>query len=119
VLLGYLLLGIANKLIATTVQRRHEIATLQLIGATPRQIRSMMRREAALICVVALGTGLLLSVVPLVLLATGFLHRPWPAGPLWLFPAVAAVVAGIAFLTTELPTRRALRTPPAEALTRA
>ncbi|GAA4490214.1 FtsX-like permease family protein [Actinoallomurus oryzae] len=119
VLLGYLLLGIANKLVASTVQRRHEIAALQLIGATPGQIRSMMRREAALICVVALGTGLLLSVVPLVLLATGFLHRPWPAGPLWLFPAIAAVVAGIAFLTMEVPTRRALRTPPAEALTRA
>ncbi|GAA2403684.1 FtsX-like permease family protein [Actinomadura vinacea] len=119
VLLGYLLLGIANKLIATTVQRRHEIAALQLIGATPRQIRSMMRREAALICAAALGTGVLLSVVPLVFLAIGFLNRPWPAGPLWLLPAVAAVVTAIAFLTTEIPTRRALRTPPAQAFTRA
>jgi putative ABC transport system permease protein len=118
VLLGYLLLGIANKLIATTVQRRHELAALQLIGATPGQIRSMMRREAALICAVALGTGLLLSVIPLAFLAIGFLHRPWPAGPLWLVPTVAVVVAGIAFLTMELPTRRALRTPPAHALTR-
>jgi putative ABC transport system permease protein len=119
VLLGYLLLGIANKLIASTAGRRHEIAALQLVGATPRQIRSMMRREATLICAVALGSGLLLSVVPLVLLSVGFLHRPWPAGPVWLAPAVAIVVAGIAYLTTELPTRRALRTPPAEALTRA
>jgi putative ABC transport system permease protein len=64
VLLGYLLLGIANKLIATTAGRRHEFAALQLIGATPGQIRSMMRREAALICTVALSTGFLLSVVP-------------------------------------------------------
>jgi putative ABC transport system permease protein len=117
VLLGYLLLGIANKLIATTVQRRHEIATLQLIGATPGQIRAMMRREAGLICAVALGTGLLLSVLPLALLSIGFLHRPWPAGPVWLAPAVVAVVAGIAFLTMEIPTRRALRVPPAHALT--
>jgi putative ABC transport system permease protein len=119
VLLGYLLLGIANKLIASTAGRRHEIAALQLVGATPRQIRSMMRREATLICAVALGSGMLLSVVPLVLLSVGFLHRPWPAGPVWLAPAVAIVVAGIAYLTTELPTRRALRTPPAEALSRA
>ncbi|MFG2000460.1 FtsX-like permease family protein [Spirillospora sp. NPDC048911] len=119
VLLGYLLLGIANKLIASTVQRRHEIAALQLIGATPRQIRSMMRREATLICVLALGTGLLLSAVPLALLAVAFLDRPWPAGPIWLAPAVAAVVAGIAYLTMEIPTRRALRVPPAQALTRA
>lgn len=118
VLLGYLLLGIANKLIATTAQRRTELAALQLIGATPGQIRSMMRREAALICTIALGTGVLLSVVPLVFLGVGILHRPWPAGPLWLLPAVAVVVAAIAFLTIELPTRQALRTPPAHALTR-
>jgi len=119
VLLGYLLLGIANKLVATTAQRRTELAALQLIGATPGQIRSMMRREAAGIYAAALGTGVALSVVPLVFLAVGLLHRPWPAGPVWLLPAVAIVVAAIAFLTVELPTRQALRTPPAAALTRA
>jgi putative ABC transport system permease protein len=118
VLLGYLLLGIANKLIAGTVQRRHEFAALQLIGATPRQVRAMMRREAAMICAVALGTGFLVPVLPLALLSAGLLHRPWPAGPLWLGPAVAAVVAVIAFVTMEVPTRRALRVPPAQALTR-
>lgn len=118
VLLGYLLLGIANKLLATTTQRRTELAMLQLIGATPAQVRAMMRREAALISGMALSTGLLLSVVPLGLLSVGFLHRPWPAGPPWLLPAVAVVVAGIAFLTIELPTRQALRVPPAQALAR-
>jgi len=118
VLLGYLLLGIANKLIATTTQRRTELAALRLIGATPRQILAMMRREAALICGLALATGLMLSVVPLVLLSAGFLHRSWPAGPPWLAPVVAVVVAGIAFLTVELPTRQALRVPPAHALAR-
>ncbi|WP_055552035.1 ABC transporter permease [Streptomyces sp. NBRC 110028] len=118
VLLGYLLLGIANKLIATTTQRRTELAALRLIGAAPHQIRAMMRREAALISGLALITGLALSVVPLVLLSAGFLHRPWPAGPAWLAPAVAVVVAGIAFLTIELPTRQALRVPPAQALAR-
>lgn len=118
VLLGYLLLGIANKLVAGTAARRTELATLQLIGATPAQIRAMMRREAALITALALVTGPLLSVVPLALLSLSFLDRPWPAGPLWLLPAIAAVVAAIAFLTVELPTRQALRTPPVHALGR-
>lgn len=118
VLLGYLLLGIANKLVAGTLRRRTELAALQLIGATPGQVRSMVRREAALVCAVALGTGVPLSAVPLGLLSIGFLHRPWPAGPVWLPPAVAIVVAGIAFLATELPARRALSTPPASALGR-
>jgi putative ABC transport system permease protein len=118
VLLGYLLLGIANKLIATTAARRQELAALQLIGATPGQVRAMMRRESSLICGVALGTGLVVSVVPLAFLGIGFLHRPWPAGPVWLLPAIMVVVAGIAFLTMEIPTRQALRTPPAHALAR-
>jgi putative ABC transport system permease protein len=119
VLLGYLLLGIANKLVASTTQRRDELALLRLVGATPSQTRAMMRREAALIWAAATFSGLLLSAVPLMLLAIGFLHRPWPAGPWWLVPAVALVVAAIAALSIELPTRRALRGTPLRGLARA
>ncbi|NHI08378.1 hypothetical protein STPH2_3742 [Streptomyces sp. KO7888] len=116
VLLGYLLLSIANKLVAATAQRRTEIAALRLVGTTPRQIRMMMRREAAVVAASALVCGLLLSAVPLALLGQGFLGHPWPAGPAWLLPAVAATVVLTSYLTTELPTRHALRTPPAEGL---
>ncbi|BCJ49404.1 hypothetical protein Asp14428_08790 [Actinoplanes sp. NBRC 14428] len=118
VLLGYLLLGIANKLVAATAQRRTELAALQWIGATPGQVRAMMRAEAGLVGVAALVTGIVLAAVPLALLSIGFLHRPWPAGPLWLAPGVLIVVAALAFLTVEIPTRRALRIAPARALTR-
>ncbi|MFL4905623.1 FtsX-like permease family protein [Streptomyces sp. MMS24-I2-30] len=116
VLLAYLLLSIANKLVAATAQRRTEIAALRLVGTTPRQIRSMMRREAAVIAASALAAGLLLSAVPLALLGQGFLGHPWPTGPLWLLPATAVTVAVTAFVTVELPTRRTLRHPPAETI---
>jgi putative ABC transport system permease protein len=116
VLLAYLLLSIVNKLVAATAQRRTEIAALRLAGTTPRQIRAMMRREAALIAAAALISGLLLSVLPLALLGQGFLGRPWPAGPVWLLPAVAVTVVAASFLAVEFPTRQALRTAPAEAL---
>jgi putative ABC transport system permease protein len=119
VLVGYLLLSIVNKLLAVTAQRRGEIALLRLTGGTPRQVLSMMRREAGVITGVALGAGLALSAVPLVALGLGFLDRPWPAGPVWLAPAAALTVAVIAFGTTELPTRRALRAEPASALSAA
>jgi putative ABC transport system permease protein len=118
VLLIYLLLGVANKLVASTRQRRNEIATLQLAGATPRQVRMMMRREAAIASAIAIITGMALSVIPLALLGIGFLGRPWPAGPWWLLPVVVVTVCAVAFLAIELPTRHALRTPPALALTR-
>ncbi|MFJ6466103.1 FtsX-like permease family protein [Streptomyces sp. NPDC091387] len=116
VLLGYLLLSIANKLVAATAQRRTEIAALRLVGTTPQQIRAMMRREAAVIAAAALASGLLLSALPLALLGQGFLGRPWPAGPAWLLPAIAATIVTTAFLTIELPTRQALRTAPADAI---
>ncbi|MGW0574882.1 FtsX-like permease family protein [Streptomyces sp. NPDC002920] len=116
VLLGYLLLSIANKLVAATAQRRTEIAALRLVGTTPRQIRAMMRREAAVIAAAALVSGLLLSALPLALLGQGFLGHPWPTGPVWLLPAIAATVVLTSFLTVELPTRQSLRTPPADAI---
>ncbi|MER5517704.1 ABC transporter permease [Streptomyces sp. NPDC002763] len=116
VLLGYLLLSIANRLVAATAQRRTEIAALRLVGTTPRQILAMMRREAGVIAVTALAAGLALSAVPLALLGQGFLHHPWPAGPVWLLPAAAVTVILTSYVTIELPTRRALRVPPAEAV---
>jgi putative ABC transport system permease protein len=116
VLLVYLLLSIANKLVAATAQRRVELGALRLNGTTPRQIRAMMRREAAVTAATALTTALLLSAVPLALLGQGFLGRPWPAGPVWLLPGLALTVTLTAFLTIELPTRQALRTPPADAV---
>lgn len=116
VLLGYLLLSIAHKLVAATAQRRTEIAALRLVGTTPRQIRAMMRREAAVIATAALVSGLFLSALPLALLGQGFLDRPWPAGPAWLLPAIAATIVTTAFLTIEFPTRQALRTAPADAI---
>ncbi|MFG3023118.1 FtsX-like permease family protein [Streptomyces sp. NPDC048254] len=116
VLLGYLLLSIANRLVAATAQRRTEIAALRLVGTTPRQILAMMRREAGVIAVTALAAGLALSAVPLALLGQAFLHRPWPAGPVWLLPAATVTVILTSYVTIELPTRRALRVPPAEAV---
>ncbi|MFD9321175.1 ABC transporter permease [Streptomyces sp. NPDC060053] len=116
VLLVYLLLSIANKLVAATAQRRIELGALRMNGTTPRQIRSMMRREAAVTAATALVTALLLSALPLALLGQGFLGRPWPAGPVWLLPGLALTVTVTAFLTIELPTRQALRTAPADAL---
>ncbi len=110
VLIGYLLLGMANKLVAATTQRRTELATLRLSGATPKQLRAMIRREAALMSALAVLSGTLLSVIPIVLLSIGFLGRPYPAGPPWLVPAVALVVITLTFLATELPARQALRT---------
>ena len=112
VLLGYLLLGVANRAVVTIARRQGELAMLRLIGATPSQLRSVMRKGAALLSAAAVGAGLGLSALPLALLGTGFLGRPWPAGPGWLAPVAVAGIVALGLLTVELPTRWALRTAP-------
>jgi putative ABC transport system permease protein len=76
VLLAYILLGVANKLVASTSARRRELAVLRLIGTTPGQIRAMLHREAAILTATAVVAGLVLSAIPLALLSMGFLGRP-------------------------------------------
>ncbi|MEU5637104.1 hypothetical protein ACH47C_24335 [Streptomyces rishiriensis] len=73
-------------------------------------------REAAVIAAAALVSGLLLSALPLALLGQGFLDRPWPAGPAWMVPAIAATIVTTAFVTIEIPSRQALSTAPADAI---
>lgn len=48
VLLGYVVMGGVNNLMAATSRRASELGLLRRLGATPGQVRSMMRREALL-----------------------------------------------------------------------
>lgn len=106
VLLAYVLVAVANRLVATTTGRRDELDGLRRLGATPRQLRRMIRWEAAMIAAGASGAGLVLSAVPLVLLGAGFLARPAPSGPLWLAPASVLVVGLVVWPAMELPARK-------------
>ncbi|MFI7643479.1 ABC transporter permease [Nonomuraea sp. NPDC049400] len=107
VLLGYVLVAVANRLVATTTARREEFRALLRLGATPGQLRRMLRWEAVLTAGAAAGAGVALAAVPLTTLSVSFLGRPWPAGPLWLVPASALLVAVVVWLATALPARRA------------
>ncbi|MFI6600706.1 FtsX-like permease family protein [Nonomuraea sp. NPDC050536] len=106
VLLGYVLVAVANRLVVTTTARRAEFGALRRLGATPGQLARMVRWEALVIAVLAAGSGLALSAVPLGMLSVGFLGRPWPAGPWWLVPAFSLMVAAVVWLAYGLTTRR-------------
>ncbi|WP_431903015.1 FtsX-like permease family protein [Nonomuraea sp. bgisy101] len=109
VLLGYVMVAVTNRLVATTTGRTAELTALRHLGATPRQLRSMIRWEALVVAAAAAGSGLLLAAVPLTMLSIGFLSRPWPAGPLWLAPAVVLAVTMVVWLALDLPARRIIR----------
>ncbi|MCD9199106.1 FtsX-like permease family protein [Aeromicrobium wangtongii] len=114
VLLGYLTLTIANRIVAMTTQRRGEISAIRFAGATRRQVLAMTRREALMTATVASVGALVVAAVPLLFLSIGFLERPWPAGPVWLLPATVLLVFAIILGSVELPTRHLLRSSPTQ-----
>ncbi|GAA1850865.1 ABC transporter permease [Actinomadura bangladeshensis] len=110
------LFGMATTVSMGVAERTREFGLLGAVGATARQIRAIVRWEAA--TVVALGTiiGLVIAMGTQTLLhvttGSSFL-RPDP--PWWLFPAVAAGAAAATLATTALPARRAAAVPVLEA----
>ncbi len=109
-------IAVLNTLAMIALRRGRELGLLRLVGATNRQVRSMARWEAALIIAIGLGLGLAITAVALLPLShalTGSLRPYVPAAPL------AAILGGstlLALVALALPTRRALRTRPVEAI---
>jgi FtsX-like permease family len=113
---GFTSIAVLNTLIMIALRRRRELALLRLTGATKRQVRSMARWEAILIITIGLGTGLAIAATALLPLShalTGGLQPYVPAG--WL-AAILGVSALLALVALSVPTRRALRTRPVEAI---
>src|SRR4051794_36745911 len=109
-------IAVLNTLAMIALRRGRELGLLRLVGATHRQVRSMARWEGALIIAIGLGLGLAIPAIALLPLShalTGSLRPYVPAGPL------AAILGGSALLAVvalSLPTRRALRSRPVEAI---
>jgi putative ABC transport system permease protein len=109
-------IAVLNTLAMIALRRGRELGLLRLVGATHRQVRAMARWEAALIIAIGLGLGLAITAVALLPLShalTGSLRPSVPAAPL------AAILGGsalLALVALALPTRRALRSRPVEAI---
>jgi len=109
-------IAVLNTLAMIALRRGRELGLLRLVGATHRQVRSMARWEGALIIAIGLGLGLAITAVALLPLShalTGTLRPFVPAGPL------AAILGGsalLALVALTLPTRRALRARPVDAI---
>lgn len=115
-LFAFTSIAVLNTLIMIALRRRRELALLRLTGATTRQVRSMARWEAILIITIGLGIGLAITATALLPLShalTGGFRPYAPAG--WL-AAILGVSALLALVALSVPTRRALRTRPVEAI---
>ena len=109
-------IAVVNTLMMIGLRRGRELALLRLIGATPRQVRSMSRWEAGLIVTIGLGLGLAISATALLPLShalNGSLRSYVPPVSL---TAILGTSALLALLALALPTRRVLRSRPVEAI---
>ncbi len=114
------LVGIANTLGLSVIERSREHALLRALGLGRRQLRRMLAAEGALLSLVATALG---GIIGVVFAWTGVLTlvRPIAADASLVLPwvqlgavVVAAGVAGL--LAAMLPARRAVRVTPAAGL---
>jgi len=105
------LYGVVSFLVA---QRTQEIGVRMALGATPAAISGMVLRHAARSTAAGAALGTVGSFFALRLLGT-MLFRV-PARDPWTVAAVLSVLAAVAMLAAWVPSRRAARVNPVEAL---
>ena len=116
------LVGVANTLSLSVIERTRESATLRAIGMTRGQLRRSLAVEALLISLVSGIAGVLLGTLfgwlgaYVVFSLYGTVAFPFEWGTNGIVLAVAAVAA---LLASIAPARRAVRVPPVEALAEA
>ena len=116
------LIGVANTLSLSVIERTRESATLRAIGMTRGQLRASLAIEALLISLVSGIAGILLGTLfgwlgaYVVFSLYGTVAFPFEWGINGIVLAVAAVAA---LLASIAPARRAVRVPPVEALAEA
>ena len=116
IIFAFTSIAVVNTLIMIALQRGRELGLLQLVGGTPGQIRSMARWEAGLIITIGLGLGLAIAATALLPLSHALTGSLRPHVPLDQLAAILGISALLALLALTLPTRRALRSRPVEAI---
>jgi putative ABC transport system permease protein len=109
-------IAVVNTLTMIALRRGRELGLLRLVGGTPGQVRSMARWEAGLIVVIGLGLGLAIAATALLPLSHALTGSLRPHVPLDQLAAILGGSAALALLALALPTRRALRSRPIEAI---
>ncbi|MFI2708029.1 ABC transporter permease, partial [Nocardioides sp. CER28] len=114
------LVGIANTLGLSVLERAREHALLRALGLTRRQLRRMLAAEAVLLSVVATVLGTMIGVVfawvaVRTMVAQAFDDVPMVL-PLGQLAIVVLVAAGAGLVSCLLPARRASRVAPAAGL---
>lgn len=112
-------LGIVNTLVLSVVERTRELGLMRAVGATRRQLRTVVRRESVLMSLLGALTGIALGTAAGVALSRaladqGISTLAVPAGMLGSYLVVAALVGVLAAIG---PARRASKVDVLQAIT--
>ena len=116
IIFAFTSIAVVNTLTMIGLQRGRELALLRLVGGTPGQVRAMARWEGILIVAIGLSVGLAIAAAALLPLTHALTGSLRPTVPLDQLGAILGVSALLALLALALPTRRALRARPVEAI---
>ena len=116
IIFAFTSIAVINTLVMIGLGRGRELALLRLAGGTSRQVRSMARWEGALIVTMGLGLGLAIAATALLPLSHALTGSLQPYVPPAQLAAILGGSALLALLALALPTRRALRVRPVEAI---
>ncbi|MCU1409815.1 MAG: transporter permease [Rhodoglobus sp.] len=115
--------GMVNNLSLSVLQRTRELGLLRALGFTARQLRAMIRAEAAQLTIAAILVGLVLGIFygwagaqSLLGTINGAPGLVVPVVPLWLLAVVAVSAAVLTVVASVAPTRRATCIAPVVAL---
>lgn len=100
---------VVNAFGATIAHRRGELQRLHQLGATPRQVRSSVVAEAAIVAAVGVVLGGIASLATVVPFAVARDEGVVPDGGLWLVPVVVAVVVAVTLGAARGAVRGAVR----------
>ena len=115
-IVAFCALSLVNALTMAIGGRAHEFAQLRLIGATKRQIRSMIRTETLVIFAYGLTVGTVIVIPGLAFLSRNLTGSLVPSVPLSLYAGLIAFFALVIFAAGIIPTRLALRVDPAKTM---
>lgn len=122
-----LVLIIRNAFLASMQNRVHQLGLLATVGATPRQMRSLLLREALVLSAVPAIVGIALGTLAAALFTDAAIEAAQRAGvgsgglvafrcPPLLVLAVAALVLATVTVSAGIPARRLARTSPLAAV---
>ena len=108
------MVGIYGVVAYAAAQRTREIGVRMALGAQIADVRTMFLRHGLWLTAIGIAIGIGIALV-LTRVMSAFLFGVGPMDPI-TYAAVSAVLAGMTFVATYLPARRAARVDPVDAL---